>query len=157
MTVKQGLNSGRERGTCQGQQRLNLPSHGKHMQDILSWETGREQMDLPQGGFPCCRWRRCWAWQRDRAQVAKLPEPPRPCSTRQVHGGSLAGAQLQSSCVRTAWARRGLVSHSGATAGMGNARMPSEQARGTKAVTALFSKFSSARWACNTKAKTSAL
>lgn len=46
----------------------------------------------------------------------------------------------------------------GATGGMGNARMPSEQARETKAVvTALFSKFSSARWACNMKAKTFAL
>lgn len=90
MTVKQGLNAG-IRGMCWGEQRLNLPSHGKHMQDILSWEMGREWADLPQGGFPCCRWRRCWAWQRDRAQVAKLLEPPHSCSTRQLHGKSLAG------------------------------------------------------------------
>jgi len=51
--------------------------------------------------------------------------------------------------------QRGLVSHSGATAGVGNARMPGELAWGTEAVTALSSKFSSARWACNMKAKSS--
>lgn len=39
----------------------------------------------------CCRWRRGSALQRDRAQEAKLPEPPDPCSTRQLHRLSLAG------------------------------------------------------------------
>lgn len=109
---------------------------------------------LAMGGFPCCRWRRCWAWQRDRAQAAKLPEPLRPCSTRWIHGEFLAGAWLQSSHIkRTAWHRSGSVLHLGATGGVGNARMASEQPRGSKAVTRLFSEFSSARWVCNMKAK----
>lgn len=60
---------------------------------------------------------------------------------------------LQLSHLRMAWARSSSVLHLGATAGIGSARMPGGQARRTKAVTPLFSNFSSARWARSVKAK----
>lgn len=55
--------------------------------------------------------------------------------------------------LRMAWAWSSPVLHLGATAGMGNARMPGGQARRNQAVTPLFPNFSSARWAWSVKAK----
>lgn len=69
-----------------------MQSHGKHMQDILSWETREEWEDLAHRGFYAAGGgedQHCKGPQR--AQEVKLPEPPHPCSTRQLHGESLAG------------------------------------------------------------------
>lgn len=126
--------------------------HGKHVQDILSWEVKEEWVGLPHKGF-------CAAGGGEDQHCKGTMHRRRSCLSHQIPAAQDSSTEcpllgwLQLSCLRMAWARSSSVLHLGATAGMGNAGMPGGQAGRTKAVTPLFPNFNSARWACRVKAK----